>query len=164
MILSIFIEFWDLNSEEYKLKPVDSITYNYKILNKTSEITQSKIISHKSITGDKKNHLVLVVLLSYLLQWIGVNGGKYKYISDNYVLVFKPKSTLVSHIQIFDNYHTVELRDMKIKKNNNILVSFTDKINDKDNLGTFTRTIKNQEYIYIDSDLKIKKLLERPLF
>jgi hypothetical protein len=53
-ILSIFIEFWDLKSEEYKLKPVDSITYNYKILNKTSEITQSKFISHKSITSDKK--------------------------------------------------------------------------------------------------------------
>jgi hypothetical protein len=30
-ILSIFIEFWDLKSEEYKLKPVDSIIYNYKI-------------------------------------------------------------------------------------------------------------------------------------
>lgn len=91
--------------------------------------------------------------------------GKYKYISDNYVLVFKPKSTLEYHIQMFDNYHTVELRHMKIKnKNNNILVSFTEKMNDKDNLGTFTRTIKNQEYIYIDSDLKIKKIIRKTSF
>nr|YP_009739474.1 DNA polymerase 2 [Tricholoma saponaceum]QIC20318.1 DNA polymerase 2 [Tricholoma saponaceum] len=112
--LSIFIEFWDLKSEEYKLKPVVSITYNYKILSKTSEITQSKIISHKNITGDKKDSFSFsgYTKLPSTMDWS--EWGKYKYISDNYVLVFKPKSTLVFHVQIFDNYHIDS--DLKIKK------------------------------------------------
>jgi hypothetical protein len=89
---------------------------------------------------------------------------KYKYLSDNYVLVFKPNSTSVFHIQIFDNSHTVELRHMKMKTKNNILFSFTDTMNDKDNLGTFTRTIKDPEYIFIASELKIKKIIRKTPF
>jgi len=36
-------------------------------------------------------------------------------------------------------------------------MSFKDTLNDVNNLSTFTRKIKNQEYIFIDGELKLKK-------
>jgi hypothetical protein len=83
-------------------------------------------------------------------QWGNIN-----YYSDHLAYVVKENSKAIYHINIFDNYTKVEL-----KLNDKILISFTDTMNDKDNLGTFTRTIKRQEYIFIESKLIIKKIIK----
>jgi hypothetical protein len=43
-------------------------------------------------------------------------------------------------------------------------MSFVDILNDVNNLSTFTRKIKNQEYIFIDGELKLKKIKKETKF
>jgi hypothetical protein len=47
-LLKIFIEFWNIKSEEYHSIKVSSIVYTYKILSSELKISQSKITYHKN--------------------------------------------------------------------------------------------------------------------
>jgi hypothetical protein len=45
-----------------------------------------------------------------------------------------------------------------VRVNNKIIFSFTDTLNNKNNLSSFIRVIKNQEYLFKDGELIIKKI------
>jgi hypothetical protein len=65
----------------------------------------------------------------------------------------KINSNSIYHINIYNNHTEVQL-----KLNDKILLEFTDKMVESGKLNSFTRTIKNQEYIFIDGDLILKKI------
>jgi hypothetical protein len=56
-------------------------------------------------------------------------------------------------ISVYDNYITV---DLKLK--NKTLLSFTDTMTDKENLSTFTRTLKNKAYYFKNGEIQLRKL------
>ena len=155
-LLDIFIEFWNLRSEDYHITTASSIIFTYKVYD--SEISQqikSKSISrHKNIVSELKQQYTfggfnLPKTMDFTL-W-----GEH-FISHDYksAVVHKPNSRLEYHIQILDNAQTVELK----MKDNKTLLTFTDTLNNYADLSTFTRTLKNQEYIFINGEMVLKRI------
>jgi hypothetical protein len=72
------------------------------------------------------------------------------------VIVSKPNSKTEYWIYVSSISMCVDIRLNYGKKK--IILSFKDELNDGYNLNTFTRTIKNQEYKFIDGKLKLKIL------
>jgi DNA polymerase type B, organellar and viral len=154
LLSETFIEFWNIKSEEYFLEKVSDIIFTYKILPLESDINTSKMNKHYNIISESRGK---TTFFGYNLpntmdfsQW-----GYINYYSDQFAYVAKANYKAIYHINIFDNYTKVEL-----KLKDKILISFTDTMNDKDNLDSFTRTIKRQEYIFRDSKLIIKKIIK----
>jgi hypothetical protein len=75
------------------------------------------------------------------------------------VKIYKTNSNLIYHVELFDNYQIVEL-----KFKNKTILKFKDIINDNYNLSTFIRTIKNQEYIFENGKLLLKKNIRKCKF
>jgi hypothetical protein len=76
-----------------------------------------------------------------------------QYISDTKAIVYRKGSFSEYHVELFDFYQIIDL-----KLDDKTLFSFKDTLNDKSNLSTFTRTIKNHEYIFNEGELLIKKI------
>jgi hypothetical protein len=85
--------------------------------------------------------------------------GDYQFITDTKVIVYKKSSNLEYHVELFDRHQIVEL-----KLNDKILLTFKDIMKDKSNLNTFTRTINNQEYIFENGELLVKKIKKNVSF
>lgn len=85
--------------------------------------------------------------------------GPYQFIFDNKTIIYKPSSLLEYHIELFDNYQLIEL-----KLNDKVLLTFKDTMNDKSNLSTFTRIVKNHKYIFEDGELILKKIKKKVSF
>jgi hypothetical protein len=51
-----------------------------------------------------------------------------------------------------------------VKSNDNIIITFKDIMNDKRDLSYFTRILSNQEYIFEDGQLKLKKAVQKVPF
>ena len=79
--------------------------------------------------------------------------GHSHFFDDKNVIVYKKSSSLEYHIELFDNYQLVDL-----KNDDYIILSFKDTMNDKSDLSTFTRKLKRQEYIFDQGKLLIKKI------
>lgn len=85
--------------------------------------------------------------------------GNYQFISDTKAIIYKKSSHLEYHVELFDNYQLVEL-----KLNDKIVLTFKDTMNDKDNLSSFTKYIKNHEYIFENGELLVKKIKKNVSF
>jgi hypothetical protein len=88
-----------------------------------------------------------------------MNYLKWGYIlseSNDFAMVKKYNFKLIYHINIYDIYYNVQL-----KYKDNTLLEFTDTLLDQCNLNSFTRTIKNQEYIFIDGNDIFKKIKKK---
>ena len=136
-----FIEYWSIKDEEYHAKEIKFIVYAYKILFTKDVIT--KIIPPKNIIKSQnkfKWHGYSLPCTMDLTSW-----GRY-HIYDNYskAIVYKSNSKAEYHISLYESYQNVEL-----KIDDKILLTFTDKIIDVNNLSSFERIInKNQKYIF----------------
>jgi len=163
----LFIEFWNLRSEDYYLAQISDIVFTYKIVNLNLPIKILKINElGKQYNSSFKNKLEKSEINK--MTFSGYNfpanmditsWGNYHFISDNKAIIYKKGSHLEYHVELFDNYQKVEL-----KLNNKILLNFKDTMNDKSNLNTFTRTINNQEFIFEDGELLIKKIKKKVSF
>jgi hypothetical protein len=73
--------------------------------------------------------------------------------SDSFARIKKLNSNSIYNIQILDK----ELK-VKLQVKDKIIIEFTDKILENGKLNSVTRTIKNQEYLFIVGKLILKKI------
>ena len=78
--------------------------------------------------------------------------GEVIFQKDTFALVSKINSKFKYHINIFDKYFNVSL-----KFKDKTILEFTDTILETGKLNSFTRKVKNHEYIFIDGKLTLKK-------
>ena len=152
-LLESFNLFWEIRSDEYHLTSIDSIIFTYKIIPLNSEIKQSKISKHPSINLENKpnfrfNGYNLPCTMDF------TSWGEYIIKNDyNKAIVYKLNSKAEYHISLYNNYQIVEL-----KLKNKTHIKFIDTIRDVSDLSSFTRTINNQEYIFENGKLIVKKI------
>ena len=154
-IIKLFIQCWNLKDEEYYLAPYSEIIFTYSLISDINVQTKIDDSNISKIKGKKEN-IETMRFGGYNLpntmdftKW-----GNYHFLDDKNVIVYKKKSSeLEYHIELFDNYQLVNL-----KSDDFILLSFKDSMNDKSDLSTFTRTLKNQEYIFEEGKLLLKKI------
>lgn len=157
-LTNIFIEYWGFKPEDYRLAEITDIVFTYKIVNcSIDEIIKPKLI-RPSDRAEKFN-------IIDSKKWIRFGGyslpstmdstdwGDYHLIDENHIIVYKKGSHLEYHVKLFDRYQLVDL-----KLNETILLSFKDVMNHKEDLSSFTRHLKNQEYVFIEGELVIKKI------
>ena len=165
-LTNIFIEYWSNKKEEYHLSPVLDIVYSYKILpleasslspsisTSTSVDTQSPEVQNRHLiyrnTQNFKFHGYNLPTTMDFTQW-----GEIIHESDSstFYIIEKMNSKAFYLISVYDNYITV---DLKLK--NKTLLSFTDTMTDKENLSTFTRTLKNKAYYFKNGEIQLRKL------
>lgn len=151
----IFIEFWNFKDEDYISLKASHIIFTYKIINPNfykikPKINRTKLLYDNTINFKGYN---LPNTMDYH-KWGNIISE-----SDNFVLIKKYYSKLFYYINVFDNYYNIQL-----KYKDKILVEFTDKILEKGKLDSLTRHIKNQEYIFIDGKLNLKKIVKQTKF
>jgi hypothetical protein len=78
--------------------------------------------------------------------------------NKNLILINKPNSSFIYRIETFDNHNKIQFFFLNKEQ---IILSLIDNINDKNDLSSFTRIIKHQEYIFKNGELKIKKLIKK---
>lgn len=78
----------------------------------------------------------------------------HSHFKDDYrnAIVYKINSKVEYHIVIHDTFLNVEY-----KIGDTTLIHFKDILKDKENLSTFKRTIKNQEFHFKDGEFILKK-------
>jgi hypothetical protein len=158
-LLDSFYIFWEIKSEEYHSFLVDSIIYYYKILPLHSKIKNSKITEHPNLNTNDK---LLYNLLGYnlptsmeLTTW-----GEYLLTSAcTSARVYKPNSKAIYHIKLFDTYQEVEL-----KSDDKTLLTFKDIMLDPGNLTSFKRIIRDQEYLFENGIILLKKFKRKTSF
>ena len=154
-LLEIFIEFWNIRDQDYISLNPSHIIFTYKIIEQDNGIIKtSKINRSKSITDNTKTINFKGLNLPATMDF--TKWGTIIFESDRFALVKKISSKSIYHINIFDRELKV---DLKFK--DKTILEFTDKIlagAEKGNLNSFTRTIKNQEYIFIDGNCILKKI------
>jgi DNA polymerase type B, organellar and viral len=155
-LIDIFIEFWSLRDEDYISLNPSHIVYTYKIINDHNNIITTKINRSKSIKSSdfiKFKGFNLPNTMDFL-EW-----GKVIFKKDTFALVSKINSKFKYHINIFDNYLSTSL-----KYKDKSILEFTDTIIEKGKLNSFTRKVKNHEYIFIDGKLVLKKIHKKVKF
>lgn len=85
--------------------------------------------------------------------------GDVHYISDTKAIVYRKGSFSEYHVEWFDYFQRIDLI-----LDDKVLFSFKDTLNDKSYLSTFTREIKNHEYIFNEGELLIKKFKKKVEF
>nr|QWO71395.1 DNA polymerase [Termitomyces sp. K1Ag] len=158
-LLLIFIEFWNIKDITYfSLKPSD-IIFTYKILGKEPYgdlIKKSKLNRMRSIKKNSNFYFKgynLPCTMDYS-KW-----GKIISECDTFAIVKKVNSSLIYHIKITNR----ELR-VEVKFKDKTILEFTDILLEKGKLNSFIRTIKKQEYIFIDGKLIVKKVKKETKF
>lgn len=147
----LFIEYWNLRTEDYFLNEISDMVIYYKIVDTSLETKLLKPKSRSNFNEDIKirkfGGYSLPTTMDFTL-W-----GRCHFVSDKEVIVFKKSSKLEYHIQLFDKHQEVDLR-----LDDTILLSFKDTMNDKEDLSTFTRSLKNQKYIFKEGILCLKMI------
>lgn len=151
-LLEIFIEFWNIRDQDYMSLNPSHIVFTYKIISKDNEIIKtSKLNRSKLIKDETKTFNFKGYNLPSTMDFS--NWGTLIFESDTFAQIKKLNSNSVYNINILDKELKVNL---KVKDKS--ILEFTDKILEKGKLNSFIRTIKNQEYIFIDGSLVIKKI------
>lgn len=151
----LFIEYWNIKSEDYYLASYSDLIFTFKIL----ETNMSKKIIKP---GNDKSVVIGVESKTRSLRFGGYSlpasmdftvWGDYHFTGDNSAIVYKRSSPLEYHIQLFENYQLVELR-----LGDKIVLSFKDEMHPKSDLSSFTRTVKNHVYIFKEGELILKQI------
>ena len=152
-LLSVFNEYWILKSNNYVQFSITEIHFNYKFIDNSFKITSSKINRPENLTYNPK--LLKCGSFNFpqtmdLFQW-----GDVQFIKDNKeAIVYKHHSSAQYHVK-FDKHTMI----VKYVLNNKPLITFRDELLDINNLGTFKRTIKNQIFQFVDTQLISKEKL-----
>ena len=152
-LLSVFNEYWILKSNNYVQFSITEIHFNYKFIENSFKVTSSKINRPENLTYNPK--LLKCGSFNFpqtmdLFQW-----GDVQFILDNKeAIVYKHHSSAQYHVK-FDKHTMI----VKYVLNNKPLITFRDELLDINNLGTFKRTIKNQIFQFVDTQLISKEKL-----
>ena len=152
-LLSVFNEYWILKSNNYVQFSITEIHFNYKFIDNSFKVTSSKINRPENLTYNPK--LLKCGSFNFpqtmdLFQW-----GDVQFILDNKeAIVYKHHSSAQYHVK-FDKHTMI----VKYVLNNKPLITFRDELLDINNLGTFKRTIKNQIFQFVDTQLISKEKL-----
>lgn len=146
----IFKEYWNLRADEYHTASVDSILFTYKILLGKEE---NKLVHHKKVITASKNQFNFggfkLPTSMDITRWPGDVPFNEDYSKATVYINNSPK---VYHVSLFEKYQIVQL-----KLNNDVLVGFTETVDSVYDLSTFTRKIKNQNYIFVNGELIVKQ-------
>lgn len=147
----IFIEFWNLRDEDYISLNPSHIIFTYKIIN-NDLLTETKLNrsrSVKTVPSFNFKGYNLPKTMDYSKWGLIISE------TTSFCIVKKQNSKLYYHINIYENYLSVDLnfKDKTIFK-------FTDTLIEKGKLDSFSRKFNNQEYIFIDGKLTIKKIIK----
>ena len=152
-LLSVFNEYWILKSNNYVQFSITEIHFNYKFIDNSFKVTSSKINRPENLTYNPK--LLKCGSFNFpqtmdLYQW-----GDVQFILDKQeAIVYKHHSSAQYHVK-FDKHTMI----VKYVLNNKPLITFRDELLDINNLGTFKRTIKNQIFQFVDTQLISKEKL-----
>jgi hypothetical protein len=141
VLCEILCSFLDVKAEEYRNTPILEINFNYLIIPSDKDKNKkSKIVQHI-----KKTKISSFNLWGYDLpntadfyMW-----GEILIKTPKIITISRPNSSLNYKIELFDHYNEITLIN-----SNQTVFTFIDKFSDKNNLNTFTRIIKNQEYVF----------------
>jgi hypothetical protein len=153
VLLELFIEFLNLKDEEYISYNPNSIVFTFQLLTPdngiitTSKINRKKLTQSSDIQTFNFKGWNLPKTMNYT-EW-----GEIISESENLILVKKRNSNAIYNITVNEKEILV-----KLILNNRILLEFTDKVINNGNLNSFVRTIKNQEYIFLDGNCILKKI------
>jgi hypothetical protein len=161
-LYDLFNEFWDIKTNDYKTLSLKSIVFTYKILSlEESKKIKSKIVRHLDIKIKSQKDILSFGGYDLPTTMDFTNWGL-TYFNEDYssAIVLKSKSKIIYHINLYENYHEVEL-----KVNDIIMLKFIDYRDSNCELNSFTRIInKNHEYIFENGILKIKKIIKKVSF
>lgn len=148
----VILAYWKLKSENYNQEALLDLIINYKLIDNKFNIVKSKL----NKPNKKVHRSKLLKFGSFklpqtmdLYEW----GDVQFILNDTEAMVLKFKSHAQYHIKFKDN-NTMYV-DYIVK--DHVILSFVDELNDKSNLGTFTRTIKNQKFKFINGILDFKE-------
>jgi hypothetical protein len=154
-LLEIFAIFWELRSEEYKLTEIESIIYNYKILELTNTcISKSKLTKFK-IESKVKDETKKFNFKGYSLPcsmdistW-----GNITYLNDecSKAIIYRVKSKAEYHVSLYSDYLLVD-----IKYKDKTIIHFKDIMLDNTDLSSFKRIIDKHEYLFRNGELILK--------
>jgi hypothetical protein len=158
----LFQEYWDLKDEEYYLAPITDVIFPFKFIASEKQNPKNKIPTKiikvedtkpKEYKGLKFSGFILPSTMDI------TNWGRIHKLDDNNFIVYKKSSNLEYHITLSDKSQSVNLM-----LNDKILLTFSDEMNDSQDLSTFTRTIKNQTIIYQFGEVILKKIKKNVSF
>ena len=159
-LIKVFIEHWELKTDNYEHFNIEEIIFNYKLISRESEnITAilNKPLPVRDI--NKRNFVNLLKVGTYnfpitmdIFEWGGVDF----ILNEKEAIVYRNHSSASYHIKFIDQTHQMIV---EYRKENRIIVAFTDELLDINNLGTFKRTIKNQILYFKDGKLDYKEKL-----
>lgn len=141
---------------------MDSIIYTYKILDSDTNndiIKVSKLNRIRGWQSINQNNTVFHYKGYNLPNTMDITSPKWGgdiYYDNNYTNAIIIQSNSTYFIKLYDSYSEVELKVNKIT-----VLKFKDIMNNKSDLNTFTRIINNQEYIFINGELILKKLIKK---
>lgn len=171
-LYEIFSEYWNLKTEDYYLAAISEITFTYKIVDKTTN-NYNELPSKLLRVEDKVKNIIDAKgnKISNNLNYFKFGGfnlpltmdfttwGDCHFINEQKIIVYKKSSSLEYHIDLHENYQDVEL-----KSNNQKILRFKDTINGRNDLNSFIRVFKNQEYIIDDGKIILKKIHKKVSF
>lgn len=163
-LIEIFKTFWLIRSDDYHQWKIDHIVFCYKILSiaHSTQIKSIKSNYHINDTAAKE--------FSSMNKFYGFNlpntmdfstWGKFTYINKEWTKahIKMLNSNIVYHLCIKENYYICEL--LVLGKS---ILSFKDIMKDVNELSTFTRMIKNQEYEFINGVIVLKQIKKETKF
>lgn len=172
-LIEIIKDKWSITNNEYKENSINKMCIMYKKIENKNSITmysplgeskEDKVKNKKLDLGIKYGKLKKKSLAKFRFYGLDLpntmNLDKWGYVhyynGKLNAIVYKTNSKLEYHVNIFDSYHEVEL-----KNGDKVVVIFKDIKLDGNDLTTFRREIKNQEYYFEKSKLKLKKILRK---
>jgi len=89
-----------------------------------------------------------------------LNPLKNEYFEGQLIVIQKPKSDIKYYL-VMNKFHT----EVEMKIDDKLLLSFKEELNRKDcRLDSFTRKVKNHEYIFEEGKVILKKLYHKKMF
>ena len=144
ILLEIFNEYWNIKTQEYHLTAVNKIIFTYKIVGSDFATRLSPVSIEKPTFSFKGYDLPNTMDCT---EW-----GEYKFTSNfRSANIQKPKSHSYYHIILKEREQLVEL-----KIHNKTLLTFIDKMDDQNDLSTFTRILDDHTYIFREGVLILK--------
>jgi len=160
-LLNVFLEFWDIQSEEYHNMYVKNVIFLYKVLPVDTTVKKIKINPHVKVkqaekTSFKYQGYALANTMDFT-QW----GDTHFYANYHKAIVYKYKSKIEYHIEIYESYTKVDL-----VVGNKIILSFKDIpiYNRSIDFSSYIRKFKNQSYIIENGKLKLKCIKRKTRF
>lgn len=167
-LYQLFTEYWNLKTDEYHLGEISEIIFTYKIVdlslmnysikNLKTNIIKPELQVKGNISSNAGNKFKFGGFnLPSTMDF--TTWGDCHFINDTQAIVYKKSSSLEYHIKLFYDYSEVEVRS-----NNKTILSFKDTMIHKNEISSFSRILKNQEYIFDNGEVIIKKIHKKVSF